>query len=254
LDNPVTARRLGCWYDIEISGVGNELRLLVDGEIEWQYTDNNLLNGGSFAFETLDDSIAHIDEIRVTGQLLNTSIAWVRTGGPLGGLGYDVRMRPDNPQIVYAATGTSGLLKSSNGGSSWTQIQIDVPASVPVLSVAINPSNTNIIFAGFAHRGLYRSDDSGTIWHLSMEGMVPEARVSDIIFDPKNPQVLYAADSLSGVYQSTDSGRSWRQINSALRTRAVNRLVISADGIHLYAATEGEGVYRLDIDGNPPQP
>jgi hypothetical protein len=23
--------------------------------------------------------------------------AWVRTGGPLGGLGYDARMRPDDP-------------------------------------------------------------------------------------------------------------------------------------------------------------
>lgn len=86
-----------------------------------------------------------------------------------------------------------------------------------------------------------------------MDGMTPEARISDIIFDLKNPQVLYAADSFSGVYQSKDGGRTWRQINSALHTRAVNRLVISADGLHLYAATEGGGVYRLDINGEPPQ-
>ena len=86
-----------------------------------------------------------------------------------------------------------------------------------------------------------------------MDGMAPEARISDIVFDPKNPQVLYIAESFSGVYQSTDSGRTWRQINSALRTRTINHLVISADGLHLYAATEGGGVYRLDISGEPPQ-
>lgn len=165
----------------------------------------------------------------------------------------DLAVDPDNPQVVYAATGTSGLLRSSNGGSSWTTMQVGVPASVSVLSVAINPSNTNNIFVGFAHRGLYRSDDSGLTWQQSMVGMAPEARVSDIIFDSKNPQILYAADSFSGVYQSTDNGRTWRQINSALHNRAVNRLVISANGLHLYAATEGGGVYRMDINGEPPQ-
>ncbi len=165
----------------------------------------------------------------------------------------DLAVDPDNPQVVYAATGTSGLLRSSNGGSSWTTMQVGVPASVSVLSVAINPSNTNNIFVGFAHRGLYRSDDSGLTWQQSMVGMAPEARVSDIIFDSKHPQILYAADSFSGVYQSTDNGRTWRQINSALHNRAVNRLVISANGLHLYAATEGGGVYRMDINGEPPQ-
>lgn len=164
----------------------------------------------------------------------------------------DLAVDHNNPQVVYAATGTSGLIKSSNGGSSWTTMQVDVPTSVSVLSVAINPSNTNNIFIGFAHRGLYRSDDSGTSWQPSMDGMAPEARVSDIIFDPKNTQVLYAADSFSGVYQSTDNGRTWRKINSELNTRSVNRLTISEDGLHLYAATEGGGVYRLDINGMPP--
>jgi photosystem II stability/assembly factor-like uncharacterized protein len=165
----------------------------------------------------------------------------------------DLSVDPYDAQVVYAATGTSGLLKSSNGGSRWTAIQVVVPTSVSVLSVVINPSNTNNIFAGFAHRGLYRSDDSGVTWQQSMDGMSPEARVSDIIFDSKNTQILYAADTFSGVYQSTDSGRTWRQINSALHNRAVNRLAISADGLHLYAATEGGGVYRMDINGEPPQ-
>jgi len=36
--------------------------------------------------------------------------------------------------------------------------------------------------------------------------------------------------------------------------RAVNRLAVSNDGLHLYEATEGGGVYRLDFNGKPPQP
>jgi len=30
-------------------------------------------------------------------------------------------------------------------------------------------------------------------------------------------------------------------------------MLFSSDGSHLYAATEGEGVYRLDLGGHPPE-
>jgi len=97
----VVTHDLDRWYDIEIVGSGSHLRFLVDGELEWEYSDSDPLGGGTFAFETLEESAAYIDDIRVFGQASNTSLTWVRTGGPLGGLGYDVRMRPDNPDMMY---------------------------------------------------------------------------------------------------------------------------------------------------------
>ncbi|HUV62836.1 MAG TPA: hypothetical protein VMW24_03005 [Sedimentisphaerales bacterium] len=160
---------------------------------------------------------------------------------------------PGDPQTVYAATGNSGLLKSSDGGRNWRKMNPPESSTTPViLSVAVNPLDSTVVYAGFAQLGLHRSDDGGMSWQLSMEGMPLETRVGDIVFDPQNPQVVYASDHFSGVYRSGDGGRTWRQINSSLRTRAVNRLAISGDGLHLYAATEGEGVYRLDINGVPP--
>jgi len=54
----------------------------------------------SFAFETLDGSQVYIDDIKVElaappHSMLTRAVAaltWTRTGGPLGGLGYDIRM------------------------------------------------------------------------------------------------------------------------------------------------------------------
>ena len=89
-------------------------------------------------------------------------------------------------------------------------------------------------------------------WEAIAAGLNPESRVNDLVFDPTNPQVVYMADAFSGVYRSTDGGSSWAGISNGLRTRAVNELAISADGLHLYAATEGEGVFRLDLAGEPP--
>jgi len=160
---------------------------------------------------------------------------------------------PHDPQVVYAATGNHGLLKTVNGGQSWAVINQGLPES-RVLSVALHPADPSIVYAGLGMAGLYRSTDSGATWQSSAAGLNPEASISDIMFDPTDPQVMYVADRFSGVYRSTDGGATWMPINVGLRTRAINALAISSDGQHLYAATEGEGVFRLDLSGQPPRP
>jgi len=45
--------------------------------------------------------------------------SWVRLGGPLGGLGYDIRMNPDNPDLMYVTDAFSGVHISQDGGLTW---------------------------------------------------------------------------------------------------------------------------------------
>src|SRR5512136_16713 len=49
---------------------------------------------------------------------------WVKVGGPIGGLGYDVRYgaQPDgtlDTGVMYVTDNYSGVNKSTNGGRSW---------------------------------------------------------------------------------------------------------------------------------------
>jgi photosystem II stability/assembly factor-like uncharacterized protein len=161
---------------------------------------------------------------------------------------------PNDPQIVYAATGNKGLLKTDDGGQSWSALNLGTPGGSPVvLSVRVHPTDPSHIYAGLREGGLYQSTDAGATWQLASIGMNPEASVSDIVLDPTNPQVMYATDLFSGVYRSDDGGQSWFAMNEDLRMRAVNALALTNDSAHLYAATEGEGVFRLDLNGTPPQ-
>jgi photosystem II stability/assembly factor-like uncharacterized protein len=165
-----------------------------------------------------------------------------------------IAVDPLNSSIVYAATANHGLLKSTNSGQEWVPLEIGLPNSRPVLSVAIQPDNANTIFVGVERGAIYKSYDGGISWNHSASGLNPEASVADIVFDPANLGTVYLADQLSGVYRSLDGGKSWELINNGLYSRAVNALGISDDGMHLYAATEGNGVYRLDINKIPPRP
>jgi photosystem II stability/assembly factor-like uncharacterized protein len=148
---------------------------------------------------------------------------------------------------MLAAASNSGLLRSGDGGVSWQTVTAGLPDSTSALSLARKPDEPEVILLGIFQGGLYRSSDAGASWDSSSAGMNPEATVTDIVFDPRSPQRVYAADYHSGVYLSENGGESWRPLNKGLRTRAVRALGLSADGSLLYAATEGEGVFRLDL-------
>src|SRR5690606_13666977 len=75
-------------------------------------------------------------------------------------------------------------------------------------------------------------------------GVSDHAQVMAVAFDPANGARLYAADWHGGLYLSADGGTTWRQANEGLTNRALNNLAVSEDGVYVYGATQGEGVFR----------
>jgi len=53
----------------------------------------------------------------------------VRTGGPHGGVGYDIRMRPDNPDFMMVTDISSGVSISTDGGKTWRRRTRALPAA-----------------------------------------------------------------------------------------------------------------------------
>ncbi|TFH66911.1 MAG: hypothetical protein E4G90_01095 [Gemmatimonadales bacterium] len=158
---------------------------------------------------------------------------------------------PENPQAVFAAT-QAGLFKTQDGGASWSAVE-GIPNEIPVRTVAINPADPQWVLAGHDLGGLYLSQDGGETWQQLTSGLEPTGSYRDIVFDPKDPQIIYLGELFSGVYRSIDGGLMWQKINQGLTNRAVTHLSLSSDSQHLYAATNGEGVFRLDLFGNPPR-
>ena len=153
---------------------------------------------------------------------------------------------PRNVDVVYAGTITAGVLKTQDGGRTWRAINRGLPLR-DVRALAADSADPFVLYAGLANGGVYKSVDGGENWRPAATGMDPEADMRDLVIDPTNSQVVYAADIRSGVYRSEDGGKFWLPINNGLRMRAVKALAISTDGGTLYAATEGEGVFRLDL-------
>ncbi|MFC1569290.1 T9SS type A sorting domain-containing protein [bacterium] len=177
--------------------------------------------------------------------------AWINDENTSNANVQQLAVDPVNPQIVFAATGNKGLFKTVNGGESWNRLTEDLPNGTHFTTVAVDPFNSQNVFTAVENAGLYLSENGGGSWKMITAGLILEMKITDVLFDPTNPEVIYLSDIRSGVYQSVDGGDTWMPLSQGLRTRAVNALAISSDGQHLYAATEGEGVFRIDLNGIP---
>jgi len=165
--------------------------------------------------------------------------------------GANIAVHPADPRTAYLAALGSGLLRTTNAGNSWTRVAGPWPSTAMVRSVAFSPADPRRVFVG-TNAGMYLTPDGGASWQQLPVGLLPESDFSSVVVDPTDPQILYVSDLLSGVYRTTNGGSLWTPVNQGLFNRAVNRLALSSDGQHLYAATEGAGVFRLDINGTPP--
>jgi photosystem II stability/assembly factor-like uncharacterized protein len=166
---------------------------------------------------------------------------WVRTGGPSGGIGYDIRARSDNPNVMFVTDAMAGVHRSVDAGFTWHSVNqgIDArsgPASdqIPAFSVTIDPNNPHVIWAGMAQvNGIYRSVDSGTTWEKRTNGIVEQSgfTVRGITVEPGNSNVVYVAGEIDSftwagtqlwgkqfdrvrgvVYKSIDAGQNWHAI------------------------------------------
>src|SRR6266850_1624630 len=80
---------------------------------------------------------------------------WIKVGGPIGGLGYNIRINPTNKNIMCVSDAYSGVQRSTDGGQTWqasnTGIDTRVGPSqdaIPVFCLTIDPHNPNVIWAG----------------------------------------------------------------------------------------------------------
>jgi photosystem II stability/assembly factor-like uncharacterized protein len=127
---------------------------------------------------------------------------------------------PSNPQIIYAAGDRHGVLKSTDAGDTWTEINNglsrDWLSDIWVFTLIIDPTSPQRLYAALGSgltSGVFKSTDGGETWaSIGFSGI----DVYLIVIDPVTPQTIYAATYYSGIFKSTDGGNTWRAHNAGL--------------------------------------
>jgi photosystem II stability/assembly factor-like uncharacterized protein len=217
--------------------------------LEFAPSDPQTVFAGFGIWGCASNAIEDLCEARTIGSLLiskngGSSWSWIEEAALDGQTVTDIVVHPENEDIAWAATAMDGIYQTVDGGSSWTS-QASGRTTPFLMDLAIQPGDPTTLYAASFSGGVFKTVDGGENWSRLGVGMDPNEPLTSIVLDPSRPSVLYAGSRASGVFVSEDAGKTWMTLSDGLRTRAVNSLAISADGRTLYAATRGEGVFRL---------
>ncbi|MCB0271120.1 MAG: hypothetical protein KDH95_23370, partial [Calditrichaeota bacterium] len=215
-----------------------------------------------------------------TNDITTDGVTWTKVDDFLDNLAVcSMDFDPNNPSVFYAGTGEgffnidavrgAGIWKSTNGGSSWTQLaSTDNSEFYYVQKIKVHPVSGAIYAATrsiFSNRGgIQRSTDGGSTWtKVLYNGNGSSAyRAADLEIGADG--TIYAAMGISqtdGIYSSTtgDVG-SWTKLNSGTNgfpTTNIQRIEIATapnDANYIYALVQNggsgvEGMYRSTDKG-----
>ncbi|MDI6765662.1 MAG: SdrD B-like domain-containing protein [Bacteroidota bacterium] len=184
-----------------------------------------------------------------------------------------IAVHPNDPNIVYIGAAAGGIWKTTNGGSSWQDVGVDL-ASLTFGAISIDPNNPDIIYAGagesmrffntimYSGKGLYKSTNAGTSWTQITNGFGSTTHFGALRVSPTNSNFIFAAlgsgfwhagyPGNEGLWRSTDAGITWtRRLNvddgfDVLPHPTIANRVYGATG----GAVTAAGFYRSTDNGD----
>lgn len=155
-----------------------------------------------------------------------------------------VAIDPTNPQIVYVGTGDIlygttpyGLMKTTDGGTTWTLEGSNTFGANTVTRILIDPANHNTILVSTGYPsvgGVFRSTDGGKTWAQVLGANTHQYAYEDLeAGDVGSKVVMYAAGCGNNdhLFQSTDEGQTWTQLYSDNSNLGVNGISVAASQI-----------------------
>lgn len=143
--------------------------------------------------------------------------------GTMNGRVADISFDRKFNSVMYIATATGGIWKTTDGGQNWTAISQGWP-TLATSSVAVHNKLSNLLFAGTGDFdggypytvGLMRSEDGGQNWTNIGGSQFGNVAIRRIMIDPEFVDTMIIATGKGSAYwgylwRSTDYGVTWTQ-------------------------------------------
>lgn len=195
---------------------------------------------------TIDPNNINIVYLGATGNFKSTDAgaSWITMSG-IAGTVKKFLVQPSNSNIIFAAS-TSGIYRSVNAGTNWTQVN-----NTNAEDIEFKPGDPNIMYAS-GSSAIVRSVNNGVNWTVltSANGITNSGRTL-IAVSAADPDVVYAVQangSLFGrLYRSNDAGLNFTTQVVGNPASGTNYFGYETNG----TGTTGQAGYDMAIAASP---
>ncbi len=163
---------------------------------------------------------------------------------------------PIEEGLIYAGTDDGIIQVTSDGGSTWTKIEVSSLSGVPRdafvndIKADLHDVNTAYVALDNHKNGdykpyLFKTTNRGKSWSKITSGLPDKTLVWRTVQDHVDPNILFAATEF-GIYYSLTGGNHWDKISGKIPTISFRDLAIQKRENDLVGASFGRGFFVLD--------
>jgi photosystem II stability/assembly factor-like uncharacterized protein len=208
----------------------------------WRTTNG----GASWTVLTDNNAVLGVSAIAITSNYSSSNTLYIGTGDRDGGSAWSL-----GGGNTHDNEGT-GVLKSTNGGTSWTSSLSFLPSQkIIVYDLLIDPSNNNNLIAATGN-GIYETTNAGSSW-----SQITTNICTDLEYKPGSSSIFYGAhQNAKYILKFTKSGTwSWALPTLPGSSSYRTELAVSANNtnvVYALAVNSGgglEGIYKSTDSG-----
>jgi photosystem II stability/assembly factor-like uncharacterized protein len=154
------------------------------------------------------------------GLFVSTNKGWnwthvrMSANSPLNGSCRVLSIDPWTPAVMYAGIQGTGIVKSTDGGLSWSESNGDLDAqkvkSCEVYDIAIDPSKPDVLYAALSGLGILKSTNAGNSWTNTTEEFTRSASAAThIAINQSSTEAVCYGTNTGNIFKSVNGGLSW---------------------------------------------
>lgn len=184
----------------------------LDGGATWKRTLRNhwanIIATHPQAPDTLWAGVTLSSRISPSGifKSVNRGASWTFSSRGIYRMGtFSLAFDPVTPGVLWTAS-IAGVLRSADGGLTWTAHNRNLSEFQFVTTVAVDPDDAETVWIGTS-QGAFVSEDGGGRWLPRSNGL-EFAPIADLRLAPSDPSIAYAVSG-GKLFRTADAGRRW---------------------------------------------
>lgn len=167
---------------------------------------------------------------------------------------YNIAIDSVDPRILYLPLRAYGIVRSSDGGSTWSAVNTGLN-NVGVALLEATGSRSSTLYASSAGgEGLFKSGDRGATWTNVAANGITHPWGDEIRVSPHDSNEVWFVADLGDVFKSTTAGNGWSKIidttGSGFRYGSIYAMAVApSDDNTIYALKNGFGIFKSTSKG-----